>query len=91
MRCITCGRKLKKKAKFKWFDEQFGASTIDELAQAIYTTFHGHDSLSDEPWELFTNQDCDVVVTAFRDAAYAAGRAITEADIGRQYDKELDW
>jgi hypothetical protein len=89
-RCGECGRK-RKRPRNRECAEPFGASTIDELAQAIYTTFHGHDALADEPWDLFSNQDDDGVVVAFRDAAYAVKRALDEAGIGRAYDNERDW
>ena len=88
-RCPECGRKTKKGRRYA--TEQFGAGTIDELAQEIYATFHGHDALSDEPWDLFSNQDDDCVVVAHRDAAYAAKRALDEAGVGGIYKTDDDW
>ena len=82
-RCSCCGHKLKKRV----FDEPFGVSTIDELAQEIYAAFHGHDALSDEPWPLFSNQDSDAVVAEFRNCAYAAAAILHGAEIGTCYGR----
>ena len=88
-RCPECGRKTKKGERY--CDEVFGAGgTIDELAQAIYVAFFHGESPS-EPWELFTNQDYDAVVVAYRDAAYAVKRTLDEAGIGGAYKTDDDW
>jgi hypothetical protein len=89
-RCPECGRKSKKGRRYA--DEPFGASsTVDELAFAIYREFHSDDTEDVVPWDLFSKQDHDIVVTAFRWAAYAARRAIDEAGVGGVYDDERDW
>jgi hypothetical protein len=78
-RCPHCNHKLK--AKKRHFDEPFGASTIDELARAIYGTFHRHPS-DNIPWDLFAKCDGDHVVAVNRRAAQAAAQTLIDAGVG---------